>query len=265
MAEPARSDRASSAPLYADVGWRNLSPQAALAFFPPEPLGGDELAALQALHPEAAGVSDLEHRILQVRCPYNLRVRVSPPHIRPTRFTRIEEEGGLSEAGWQGLCDPIVPSAQRARAVPALQISLNLQLVTEEHCTLNLMPPFFAPSYRDWPGPLVSGRFPLRSWPRPLNAVLEWQDHERDWVLRRGDPMVYLWVQFDDPRKRPRVVEAALTPALKRHFAQVDDVGSYGRNVGPMFQEAERRRPARLLTPKRIGCPAPSSTRSPTS
>jgi len=239
-----------------DVGWRNVSPQAALAYFPPEPVGAAESAALQRLHPRGADRADPAQRILQVRCPYDLRIRVSPPRVRPVRFTRVAEEGGLSEAGYRGLVEPILPSAQRDGATPAVQIALNLMMVTEEPCEISLTPPFLAPNFRHWPGPLTAGRFPLRSWPRPLNAVMEWQDRDSDWVLRRGDPMVYLWFHFDDPAKRPNVVEAALTPALKRHFAQVGDVSSFGRNVGPMFREAERRRPARLLTRKRTACPA---------
>ena len=139
--------------------------------------------------------------------------------------------------------------------MPAVQISLNLMIVTEEHCALQLMPPFLSPSFRNWPGTVVSGRFPVSAWPRRPNCVLEWQDPDRDWVLRRGDPMVYLMFDFDDPAKVPNMVEAALTPALKRHFAHVDNVSSFGRNVAPMFQEAARRRPDRLLQPKRTGCP----------
>ena len=38
-------------------------------------------------------------------------------------------------------------------------------------------------------------------------------------------------------------------------MAQVDNVTTFGRNVGPMIQQATERRPARLLTPKRTGCP----------
>jgi hypothetical protein len=231
-----------------DVGWRNGSPQAALAFFPPEPLGEEE-AALAAPMARALGA-----RILQVRCPFSMRLQRSPPGVKPAGFRLVPEPGGISQAGFKGLVTPIAPSAQRDPAVPAVQIALNLVLITEEECSLNLTSPFFAPNFREWPGTLVSGRFPLRSWPRPLNAVLEWQD-PHDWVLRRGDPLVYLWLHFDDPAKVPNVVEAALTPALKRHMAQVDDVSSYGRNVGPMFAQANERRPAKLLTPKRTGCP----------
>lgn len=231
-----------------DVGWRNGSPQAALAFFPPEPLGEE---AAEAAGPMARA---LGARILQVRCPFNLRLQRSPPGVKPAGFRMVREPGSISEAGFKGLLQPIVPSAQRDPDVPAVQISLNLMLITEEDCALQLTSPFFAPTFRDWPGTLVSGRFPLRSWPRPLNAVLEWQDRH-DWVLRRGDPLAYLWLHFDDPRKVPNVYEAALTPALKRHMAQVDAVSNFGRNVGPMFEQATERRPARLLTPKRIGCP----------
>ena len=232
-----------------DVGWRNGSPQAALAFFPPEPLGAAEA---EAASPVAAA---LGARILQIRSPFNLRLQRSPPGVKPAGFRRAKMDGGLSDTGFKGLVTPIAPTAQRDPEIPAVQISLNTMLITEEPCTLNLTSPFFASSFRDWPGTLVSGRFPLRSWPRPLNAVLEWQDRH-DWVLHRGDPLAYLWLHFDDPRKVPRLVEAALTPALKRHMAQVNNVSNFGRNVGPMFQQADERRPSRLLTRKQTGCPS---------
>lgn len=242
-------------PVTVDVGWRNCSPQAALAFFPPRLLGAGEIAARMGLFPLDGPANDLAHRIVEVRCPFNLRIRPSPPGVTPVQFQRVPEQGGLSQAGFRGLVSPIMKTAQRDPAVPAVQISLNLMMLTEEECAIQLMPPFLWEGFRDWPGTVVSGRFPLRSWPRPLNCVLEWQDRERDWVLRRGDPMVYIIFEFDDPAKRPHMVEAAATPALMRHVAQVDNVTSYGRNVGPMFTEAARRRPVRLLQPKRIGCP----------
>ncbi len=242
-------------PILVDVGWRNCSPQAALAFFPPEPVSTGEAEAISHLFPAGGSANDLVHRIVQVRCPYDVTIQLSPPGVRPVRCYRKLNERGLSEAGFQGLVSPVMPTAQRDDGTPAVQISLNLMIVTEELCALHLIPPFLSPGFRDWPGTVVAGRFPVRSWPRPLNCVLEWQDRDRDWVLRRGDPMVYLMFEFDDPAKRPRMVEAAMTAPLERHFAQVDNVSSFGRNVGPMFEEAAQRRPARLLKPKRTGCP----------
>ena len=244
----------ADAPIPVDVGWHPDSEQAALAFLPPEPLGEAERAALAQTDP-LTGAGEIAERVFVLRCPFNLRLRVSPPGVTPVRFTRIEEEGQISEQALAGLFNQIDRSALRERSMPIVQLSLNLFFVTEEPAALTLTPPFLSPVFREWPGTLVSGRFPVRSWPRVLNAALEWEDRDRDWVLRRGDPLAYVWVQLDDPRKVPRLVEAASTPALMRHFRQISSVIEFGRNVGPMFEEAERRRPARLLTPKQTGTP----------
>lgn len=249
MAEP------GGAEIPVDLGWRMDSDEAALAFFPPEPLDAGQAEALASLDP-LGSAEGLARRVLQIRCPYNLRVRVTPRGVKPVTFFRVDEPGSLSEGAFQGLFQFLEPSAQRRADLPVVQVSLNVVMVTEEPCALMLTPPFLAEGYRDWPGPIVSGRFPIRSWPRVLNAVMEWEDRDRDWVLRRGEPMAYLWVGFDDPRKVPRLVEAATTPALETHYRRVSGVIEYGRNVAPMFAEAERRRPPRLLVPKRTGTPA---------
>lgn len=233
-----------------DLGWRNSSPQAALAFFPPEPLSATDAAALFALAPGWSAGADLAPRIFVVRSPFSVRIRLVRAPGQPARFQRVAQQGGLSDAGFRGLVTPILPHAQRQADVPACQISLNLYFVSDVPCQLQLMPPVFWPGFRAWPGPLVCGRFPLRAWPRPLNAALEWHDHDREWVLERGDPLACIMPLYDDPELVPRLFEARLTPALKRQIAMVDDVSSVARNVGPMFAEAERRRPARLLEPK---------------
>ncbi len=57
---------------------------------------------------------------------------------------------------------------------------------------------------------------------------------------------------YDDPDIIPKLVEAEMTPALKRHTGKIDNVALYARNVGPMFERAEATRPAQLLTPKNL-------------
>lgn len=233
-----------------DLGWRNSSPQAALAFFPPEPLDETDAAALFALAAGWSTGTDLSRRIFVVRSPFDLRVRLVRTPGQPARFQRVPQAGSLSENAFRGLVTPILPHAQRHPDIPACQIALNLFFVSDEPCSVQLMPPVFWRGFRDWPGSLVCGRFPVTAWPRPLNAVLEWHDHDRDWVLRRGDPLACVMPLYDDPGVVARLFEAKLTPALKRQIAMVDDVSSVARNVGPMFEEAARRRPPRLLEPK---------------
>jgi hypothetical protein len=242
-----------SAAVEVDLGWRNSSPQASLAFFPPEPLSSTEAATLLRLFPAWTTAADLARRVFVVRAPFAVRIRLVRQSGRAAGFRLIEEPGSISPNAFKALVTPILPQAQRHPDVPACQISLNLYFVSEAPCSIQLMPPVFWDGFRTWPGSLVCGRFPVRSWPRPLNAVLEWHDLERDWVLRRGDPLACVLPLYDDPALVPRLFEARLTPSLQRQIAMVDDVSSVARNVGPMFAEAERRRPRRLLEPKIVG------------
>ena len=87
MAEPAGT------PIPVDIGWHMDSEQAALAFLPPEPL---DAASRERLGP-APGAGELAARIVQIRCPYTVRVRVTPRGVRPVTFFRVEEPGALSE------------------------------------------------------------------------------------------------------------------------------------------------------------------------
>ena len=109
-------------PILVDVGWRNGAPRAALAFFPPEPIGAGEAEALARMFPVGGPANDLVHRIVQVRCAYDITIRPSPPGVRPVQYYRVPEEGGLSEAGFRAMVTPIIPSAQRNAATPARSI-----------------------------------------------------------------------------------------------------------------------------------------------
>ena len=223
------------------LGWRNLSPQAALAFPPPR---------LVAEMPSAEAAGPLAERLVAIRAGGSVRARLVRGPGAAMDVGLMREPGAMSPEAFHGLFHRVEPSSQRNGEVPAVQMALNIQFVCEEEASLQLLPPVFEPGYRSWPGTLVCGRFPLRAWPRPLNAVLEWDDPARDWTLTRGEPVAYALIDFHDPRARPRLVEARSTPALTRHLARIDDVSSVGRNVGPMFREAAERRPARLLEPK---------------
>jgi hypothetical protein len=236
----------------APLGWLTSSPQAALAFLPPEPLSGPE-AARSRLFAAFAGGADPARRIVVVRASFDVRIRLDRRPGRAPRFERVAEGSRLTQAGFDGLVSAIQPSAQRDPAVPACQLSLNLHLVSDVPCRVQLSAPFLWPGFRAWPGPLVAGRFPLENWPRPLNAILEWQDPGRDWVLRRGDPLAYCAILYDDPDTVPRLVEAARTPVLARHIERLNLVTEVARNVAPMFEAAAAARPPRLLVPKRGG------------
>ncbi|MEM9060274.1 MAG: hypothetical protein AAGD13_07395 [Pseudomonadota bacterium] len=229
------------------LGWRNSSPQAALAFFPPEPIGATDAAGL---FPPDAGGSGLAERTFVVRCPWNLKMKPVRNPQGQIAFQRANMHGGLSQQAFTGLGEPFIPDAWRVAENPIFQLSLNLFFITDEPCSVQLMPPFLSPRFRTWPGTLICGRFPITDWPRPLNAALEWQDVSGEWVLKRGEPIAYVQVIYPDPNAVPRLVEAKMTRALKRHTRKIDNVAQFARNVGPMFEHAAEARPERLLYPK---------------
>ncbi len=232
------------------LGWRNSSPEASLAFFSPELLNTTDTAELCALFPCNTKTTDISKRIYVIRSPFNIRIRLGRKQNGQSTFQRIQQTGSISENAFRGLVTPVIPKAQRNAETPSCQIALNLLMISDEPCSIQLMPPFLEPNFRGWPGSLVSGRFPVHAWPRPLNAALEWHDYKKDWILKRGDPIAYVMPIYDDPNVRPILVEASLTKNLKRHLRRIDDVSAFGRNVGPMFEEAQRTRPAQLLVPK---------------
>ncbi|MEM6487242.1 MAG: hypothetical protein AAF677_03055, partial [Pseudomonadota bacterium] len=233
------------------LGWKCDTPQMALAFIPPAPLDALEVPAGHPSLPSPTGEDGLGRRLLVVRAAFNVRIKLVRQPGLPPRFQRVAEPRSISQQAFDLLVTPILPEAQRDPKLPACQMSLNLVMVSDEPCRLQLMPPFLSPALRRWPGTLVSGRFPLENWPRPLNAILEWQDPSRDWILRRGDPLAYLMPQYDDPALVPELVEVAQSKPLIRHIMRLNMVTEVARNVGPMFEEARRRRPKRLVIPKR--------------
>ena len=238
-------------PTLAPIGWRTSSPQASLAFLPPTPLSDLEAGALTNMFP-GSEQADLGHRVFAVRAAFNIRIKMVRNAKGATRFEQVWEPGAISASAFKGLVTPIAQPAQRGGALPACQLSMNLIFISDTPCTLQLMPPFFSESFRKWPGSIVSGRFPVYAWPRALNCVLEWEDADRDWIIHRGDPIACVMPIYNDPNLVPDLFEARMTPGLRRHLARIEDVSSYGRNVGPMFERAARSRPAQLLERKRL-------------
>jgi hypothetical protein len=234
------------------LGWRNSSPQASLAFFPPIPLSQTEDGEMAKQMPSQSGLSDFADRTFVVRSPWNMRMRPQKNPKGETVFGLASGPGDLTQEAFRGLGEAFKPDAWRKSENPIFQLSLNLFFVSDEPCSVQLMPPFLSPKFRDWPGTLICGRFPVTNWPRPLNAALEWQQPDGDWIVKRGDPIAYVQAIYDDPDIIPKLVEAEMTPALKRHTGKIDNVALYARNVSPMFERAEATRPARLLTPKTL-------------
>ena len=142
------------------------------------------------------------------------------------------------------------PERWRHPKKPVLSLRLPFFIVTDEpNCWMSLLPPFFEAAMRRWPGAMVAGRLPLSIWPQSLSWSFEWDRPDQELHIKQGEPLAYALFEFDDPAKRPRLVEAALTEALAEYRAGMDAVHEITPDIEGIWASAAARRPARLLEP----------------
>lgn len=234
-----------------DVGWLLTEPEAGVVFFPPERVRSVEMNRRHAKSASRCpAVINLESRYFAIRCPFDLALR----------FER-DKEGRPGLRNLMGNASPVRPkklnkhlhvvgeAEWRHPDRPTVQISLPYLFVADEPVFLTQLSAFLHYRPDPMPGTIFGGRFPVHVWPRPLMWAFEWHDVTRDLVLRRGEPWFY--VQFETaPQERPvRLVEAEHTEALKAYEKHVSGAVNYVNQTFSLFQQAEKARPERLLTP----------------
>ena len=75
-------------------------------------------------------------------------------------------------------------------------------------------------------------------------------------IIRQGEPLCYVLFEFNHPSKRPRLVEAALTPELAEYRQGMQGINHLTPNVEEVWEMAKTRRPERLLVPLEEAEPA---------
>ena len=96
---------------------------------------------------------------------------------------------------------------------------------------------------------MVVGRYPVTDWPQDLIWSLEWEDFEAELVLRQGEPLAYASFEFNDPNKRPAMIETRMNPALEEYRAGMDGIHHMTDQIEEIWSNARSRRPETLMTP----------------
>jgi hypothetical protein len=197
-------------------------------------------------------VIDNERRIVQVTCPFDLRLRVV---ITDKGDAVLQDADGIKSGMLphvlMKLAKVAPPSEWRHPKRPIFQIRTPYIFLSDSPVYLSELPPFL--DYRDppWPGIVIGGRVPIHVWPRNLNWAFEWYDVSKELLLTRGQPWFYCRFETPDPSHHIRLVEASLTPELKTYLAGIDSVTEYVNGTFSLFATAKQRRPLRLLVPVR--------------
>jgi len=235
---------------YHDIGYCLTDPEGGFAFQPPRtvfatrerPLG---TRAIQ----NCPAVNAIERQLVEIPSPIGIRLALEEDAGGPALAVR--DQGTFVQPEKIGEMLALEsPKRWRHPAKPVLRLTLPYFLVTDTPCIANWVPPFLAPAMRRWPGAMVAARWPLWLWPQTLTWDLEWDRPGEELVLRQGEPLAYVLCEFNHPQKRPRLVEAALTPALDEYRRGMDAIHHITPETEAVVEAAAARRPARLRVPR---------------
>ena len=235
--------------IHCDVGYCLGRSAGGFAFQPPRTVFSqrERPLAMRAVQ-NCPAVNSLERQLVEMPAPIGIRLALHEesdgPALEVIPKGTLAQPEEIAEMVW---LEP--PERWRNPKTPVLQIALPYFFVTDAPCMLAQLPPFFNASMRRWPGAMVAGRFPLTLWPQNLAWAFEWDRPGEELLIRQGEPLCYFLFEFNHSAKRPRLVEAALTPELDEYRKGMQDIHHVTPDIEEVWERAKARRPERLLVP----------------
>lgn len=235
------------------VGWTVRAAKAGLIWSPPEPFTrGDRKAPSAKSVQYCPAAVEFDRRHFVIPCPFDLTLQFEQLPSGQLQLKDADAEGSaVRPTGLREICVLHPQSEWRDPARPVIQIVAPYIFVADEPCYVVQTPPYlhYMPSPR--PGVQVGGRFPVHVWPRPLSWGFEWHDPTQPLRLKRGEPWFYVHFETENPAARVRLVETEMTPELEGYVNSIVDVSNYVNKTFSLFSDAQARRPATLVKPKK--------------
>ena len=172
-----------------DIGWYIDQSFGAFAFPDPVPVKSDRVKALSERAVQACpAVNEFERRLFEVRCPYHLHLELEKNADTYDLYV-TDSKTRLDTDLVSKFVTLMEPRIWRNPNIPVVQISSPYIFLCDETCFLSQLPPFLGQRHLNWPGILISGRFDIKNWLRPLNWAFEWTDPSRPLNLKQNEPL----------------------------------------------------------------------------
>ncbi|MBI1326593.1 MAG: hypothetical protein GC136_03020 [Alphaproteobacteria bacterium] len=237
----------------AEIGWAITDDKASLIWDDPTPYRRDDPKPASAKSVQLCPAAiDFDARHFVVPCPIDVTLRLGK-----------DDKGNPVLMNPEGAKSTIRPKHLGQMAVlinrvewrhpdrPIVQFITPYVFMADEPVYINQLPPYLDYAREALPGAMIAGRFPAHIWPRPLMWAFEWFDTSRDIVLQKGKPWFYVRFEAEDPSRNVRLVESEITPEVKRYIDSVSGVTNYVNRTYSLFPRAEKRRPAKLVVPRK--------------
>ncbi|WP_092402075.1 MULTISPECIES: hypothetical protein [Candidatus Ichthyocystis] len=219
------------------VGWTLSEEGGSVLFYSPEPLSS--LYSRKMIGVSACpAVQHYERRVFCVRSPYSLRIRAKFDNdkwyfypVYP--FTEMPESSLFERVQFQPR------SAWRDPFVPVLQLLLPYVFVSDEDVFLNQIE---APCGKNRNWSLLSGRFNIYDWQRPINWAISWTDTSEDIVIRRGDVLFGLLFESCHPNKGIVLKRMPYEGAIRALVEETRGVSTHVRGTFSLFAIQRQKR-----------------------
>ena len=143
------------------------------------------------------------------------------------RFDKVSKsikyvEGSLDPNLVKEIIVQFHPKEWRNDLTPIFQLNIDNGFVADQPVWMEVMPPFYnTPKY---PGLITPGTFDIYSWQRMISYGFEWLESDKDYIIRRGDPLMYVRFRSEDPSDSFKLVKIKMDDQLKRDINKCQSV-----------------------------------------
>lgn len=248
MAPPGGRDMtdAAAAPQTFDVGWFMYEDQGAFLFIPPRPAGESAPPPPSRKAVRACpAVRGLEARAFDILSPYNLDLTVERSgdrfafYVAPNRTS--VDPGQIAR-----VLTVNERHVWRTPDRPVVQVALPYCFVADADVELTQIAPLGGARFGDGIA-VIPGRFPIRSWIRPMSLAFEFQRLPGRLTFRRGEALCTLVFDGPAPSALPRLVRARKTAEVTTFMQGCVGVTSRISDTPSAMARAEAARPPKLL------------------
>jgi len=235
------------------VGWMLTEQKAGIIYYPPERVRSVDLNRKHAKSASRCpAVINLESRHFLIRCPFDIHIGFARDDKGKAVLRNLAGEASAIRASKLGEKLHVTSEVEwRHPEVPTIQLALPYVFIADEPVYISQVAPFMHYQRDPLPGTIFGGRFPINVWPRPLMWAFEWHDITRPIRIARGDPLFYAMFETMPQDRGVAMVENEVTPALKDYMELISGAVNYVNQTFSLFEAAEARRPASLVSPVR--------------